>query len=124
MTDIRDVFASNLKKFRQARGWSQALLAEKADASPNYIGMLENKIKFPSPGMIQKVALALGIDPTELFYKEIDPAVTMNCCRKAALEDVCGFIEGEIRKLNEETQNRRQSFHAAELDKTSGERPH
>ena len=121
MTDIRDVFASNLKKFRQARGWSQAFLAEKADASPNYIGMLENKIKFPSSGMIQKVAFALGIDPTELFYKEIDPAATINFYRKAALEDVCGLIAGEIRKLNEEIQDRRQSFPAAEPEETAGE---
>jgi transcriptional regulator with XRE-family HTH domain len=100
MTDIRDVFASNLKKFRQARGWSQAFLAEKSDASPNYIGMLENKIKFPSPGMIQKLAVALGIDPTELFYAKIDPIATMDFYRKAALEDICGIIEGEIQKLN------------------------
>jgi transcriptional regulator with XRE-family HTH domain len=104
MTDIRDVFASNLRKFRQARGWSQALLAEKSDASPNYIGMLENKIKFPSPGMIQRLAFALGIDPTELFYAKIDPATTLNFYRKVALEDICGLIQGEIQKLDEDGQ--------------------
>jgi transcriptional regulator with XRE-family HTH domain len=102
MTDIRDVFASNLKKFRQARGWSQALLAEKSDVSPNYIGMLENKIKFPSPAMIQKLAAALGIDSTELFYKEIDPIASMNFYRKVVLEDICGLLEGEIQRLNGE----------------------
>ncbi|GMO53043.1 MAG: hypothetical protein Pg6C_19120 [Treponemataceae bacterium] len=103
MTDIRDVFASNLKKYRQARGWSQAFLAEKSDASPNYIGMLENKIKFPSPDMIQRLSVALGVDPTELFYTKIDPITTMNFYRKAVLEDVCGLIQGEIKKLNEKT---------------------
>jgi transcriptional regulator with XRE-family HTH domain len=102
MTDIRDVFASNLKKFRHAKGWSQALLAEKSDVSSNYIGMLENKIKFPSPSMIHKLAIAFGIDPTELFFKEIDPIAAMNFYRKAALEDMRGLIEGEIQKLNGE----------------------
>jgi transcriptional regulator with XRE-family HTH domain len=101
MTDIREVFASNLKKFRQARAWSQVFLAEKAEVSPNYIGMLENRIKFPSPRMIQRLALALEIDPTELFYAEIDPIVTMNFYRKAALQDIRGIIEREIQKLNE-----------------------
>jgi transcriptional regulator with XRE-family HTH domain len=88
MTNIRDVLASNLKKFRQARRWSQAFLAEKAETSTNYIGMLENTVKFPSSEMIQKLAFALGIDPTDLFSKQIDPIVTMKTYRKAALEDI------------------------------------
>jgi transcriptional regulator with XRE-family HTH domain len=61
MTNIRDVLVTNLKGFRQTRSWSQALLAEKAEISTNYIGMLENSVKFPSSEMIQKLAFALGI---------------------------------------------------------------
>jgi len=101
MTDIKDVLATNLRNFRLAHGWSQAFLAEKSHVSPNYIGMLENKIKFPSPETIQKLSIALNIDPTELFFKEIDPISTMNSYRRAALEDVCGIIEVEIQKLDE-----------------------
>ena len=48
MTNIREVLALNLKKHRQARGWSQAKLAEKVGTSTHYIGMLETKTKFPS----------------------------------------------------------------------------
>jgi len=88
MTNIRDVLAVNLKQFRQARGWSQAYLAEKTETSTNYIGMLENSIKFPSSEMIQKLAYALEIDPTDLFSKEIDPITTMKKYQKAALEDI------------------------------------
>jgi len=88
MTNIRDVFATNLKRFRQARGWSQAQLAEKTETSTNYIGMLENTIKFPSSEMIHKLAYAMEIDPTALFYKEVDPISTMKMYQKAALEDI------------------------------------
>ncbi|MCL2206118.1 MAG: helix-turn-helix domain-containing protein [Treponema sp.] len=88
MTNIRDVFGTNLKQFRQARGWSQAYLAEKTETSTNYIGMLENTIKFPSSEMIHKLAYALGIDPTVFFHKEIDPVSTMKMYQKAALEDI------------------------------------
>jgi transcriptional regulator with XRE-family HTH domain len=105
MTNIRDVLASNLKRFRQARGWSQALLAEKAETSTNYIGMLENTVKFPSSEMIQKLAFALGIDPTDLFSREIDPITTMKTYQKAALEDIYGLlghlISEKIQKLDE-----------------------
>ncbi|MDR0526587.1 MAG: helix-turn-helix domain-containing protein [Spirochaetaceae bacterium] len=104
MTNIRDVLSSNLKKFRQARGWSQAFLAEKAETSTNYIGMLENTVKFPSSGMIQKLAFALGIDPTDLFSKEIDPLATMKSYQKAALEDIYELlgrlISEKIEELN------------------------
>jgi transcriptional regulator with XRE-family HTH domain len=108
MTDIKDVVATNIKKFRVARGWSQAYLAEKADVSPNYIGMLENKIKYPSPNMVNKLSIALDIDPTELFFKEIDPVSIANSYRKAALNDIYKFIKTEISKMSK--KNEKDSF--------------
>jgi transcriptional regulator with XRE-family HTH domain len=101
MTNIRDVLASNLKKLRQARGWSQALLAEKAETSTNYIGMLENTIKFPSSEMIQRLAFALDIDPTDLFSKDTDPLSMMKNYQKAALEDTYELLG---RLINEKIQ--------------------
>lgn len=107
MTNIRVVLASNLKQFRQARGWSQAFLAEKAETSTNYIGMLENTVKFPSSEMIQKLAFALGIDPTDLFSREVNPLITMKKYQKAALEDIyelLGHLVSEkIEELEKET---------------------
>jgi transcriptional regulator with XRE-family HTH domain len=110
MTNIREVLAGNLRKLRQDRGWSQATLAEKTGTSPHYIGMLENQNKFPSSEMIQKLASALKIDPTELFSKEIDPQNSVKNSQKAALETVgmavnrilTKFIADEIQKIDEE----------------------
>ena len=101
MTNIRDVLAANLKQFRQARGWSQAYLAEKTETSTNYIGMLENSVKFPSSEMVQRLAYALDIDPTDLFSKEIDPISTMKRYQKAALEDIQVLLN---RLINEKIQ--------------------
>ena len=98
MTNIRDVLADNLRQFRQARGWSQAYLAEKTETSTNYIGMLENSVKFPSSEMIQKLAYALEIDPTDLFSKAIDPITTMKRYQKAALEDIQVLLDRLIQK--------------------------
>jgi len=92
MTNIREIFAKNLKQFRQARGWSQAYLAEKTEASTNYIGMLENSIKFPSSEMVQKLAVALDIDPTDLFSKENDHISFIKNYQKTVLEDVQSII--------------------------------
>jgi len=111
MTDIREVLALNLKKYRQARRWSQAKLAEKTGTSTQYIGMLEIKGKFPSSSMVHKLAAALGIDPTELFYKEIDPETVFKNSQKAIIEDiseevnrlVSNFFIEKARKLNEDS---------------------
>ena len=98
MTNIRNVLAANIKQFRQARGWSQAYLAEKTETSTNYIGMLENAVKFPSSEMVHRLACALEIDPTDLFSKEIDPISTMKKYQKAALKDIRVLLD---RLINE-----------------------
>jgi len=106
MTNIRDVLASNLKNFRKSRGWSQAYLAEKTETSTNYIGNLENSVKFPSSEMIQKLAFALDIDPTDLFSKEIDPISSMKKYQKAALEDVHALLGRIINEKIEQLEEK------------------
>jgi transcriptional regulator with XRE-family HTH domain len=114
MTDIREVLATNLKKFRQARGLSQAKLAEKVGTSTQYIGMLEIKGKFPSSEMVHKLASALEIDPKELFYKEIDPETMAKNAQRMALGVVGGavnqflsnFIAENLKKLDEKSDKK------------------
>ena len=67
MTDLRDLLAQNIKKYRKIRGFSQEMLAENAGTSTTHIGMVEIGKKFPSPRMLEKIAGALGIDTPELF---------------------------------------------------------
>jgi transcriptional regulator with XRE-family HTH domain len=88
MTNIRELFAENLKKYRHSIGLSQAKLAERVNTSTHYIGMLELRRKFPSPEMIERLSLALGIDTVDLFLKEPVPEDVIRSYRKAALEDV------------------------------------
>jgi len=100
MTNIRELLAINLKNLRASRGWSQAKLAEKAKTSTQYIGMIETKIKYPSSSMVQRLAIAFDIDPSELFQKDIDPQTTMKNAKKAVLEDlseeICSIINNLV----------------------------
>jgi transcriptional regulator with XRE-family HTH domain len=107
MMNIRQVLAENLKSYRYTLGWSQAILAEKVNTSTNYIGMIEIGKKFPSPAMIEKLAVALGIDSTQLFSKGIGPSDTLDCLRLTALTEVGGlvrrFIEEKVKDLRDST---------------------
>ena len=103
MTNIRDILAKNMRAYRNALGLTQSKLAEKVDTSTHYIGMIETKNKFPSPEMLERIALALGIDTIDLFSKDINLPETMKTYRKAALKDIRGlmtdFIDAKLHDL-------------------------
>jgi hypothetical protein len=73
--------------------------------------MIETKIKFPSSNMLEKLALALSIDPAQLFYREIDPESIRRNAQKAVIEDfgeafcvmIKDFVSEKIREIDDET---------------------
>jgi len=67
-TDIKEIFAANLKENRRKKGLTQEKLAETADISLRYIAMLELGKSFPSGEMLEKLAKALEIQAFQLFY--------------------------------------------------------
>ena len=70
MTNLRELLAQNIKKYRKIRGFSQENLAEKAKTSTTHIGMIEIGKKFPSVELLERIADSLGIDTPELFTTE------------------------------------------------------
>ena len=67
MTSLRVLLANNLKTRRRILGISQEKLAERVSTSTNYIAQIEQRNKFPSPEMLERIASALEIDSPELF---------------------------------------------------------
>jgi len=67
MTSIRELLGSNIKRYRNNLGISQAKLAETINIATNYLGLIEGGKKFPSACMIERIASALGKDTPELF---------------------------------------------------------
>jgi len=70
MTSLRVLLSHNIKKRRQILGFSQAKLAEKVETSAHYIAQIEQKNKFPSPEMLERIATALEFDSPQLFSME------------------------------------------------------
>ena len=67
MTNLRTLLSYNIKERRRILDISQAKLAEKVSTSTHYIGQIEQKNKFPSPEMLERIAIALEIDTPQLF---------------------------------------------------------
>jgi transcriptional regulator with XRE-family HTH domain len=65
--DLRDVFAANLRRLRNAKGLSQDALAYEAEVSRSYLSQLEKGAFYASLKIIGRLAEALGAEPAELL---------------------------------------------------------
>jgi len=95
MTDIKKHLGSNIKLTRITLGISQAKLAEMVNMATNYLGLIENGKKFPSAGMIERIAGALGKDSTELFVL----ASIQQDWKEAILSKIEMIIDIELKTL-------------------------
>ena len=67
MDDLRQVFASNLRRIRHEKGLSQDELARKADMDRSYLSRLENGANSPGLEIIGRLATVLRCEPAELL---------------------------------------------------------
>jgi transcriptional regulator with XRE-family HTH domain len=65
--DLRGVFATNLRRLRNARGLSQDELAYEAEVSRSYLSQLEKGAFHASLKVIGKLARALRAEPAEFL---------------------------------------------------------
>jgi transcriptional regulator with XRE-family HTH domain len=74
-------------------GLSQAKLAERLDAAPTYIAMIESGKKFPSVDMLERIAAALEIDSPELFSMNSFPLESLKMYQAGVLADIGRITE-------------------------------
>jgi len=104
MAKIREILAQNMKIHRQRLGITQPELAEKANISTNFIGMIEQKRKFPAPEMLDRIAAALGIETFELFATSFSPQAELRKLHKEILADLDRAISEAVGKALKEQQ--------------------
>jgi transcriptional regulator with XRE-family HTH domain len=57
--DVKKRLATNMKRLRKERGWSQEALADASGLDRTYISAIERNVKNPTVIVIERVALAL-----------------------------------------------------------------
>jgi transcriptional regulator with XRE-family HTH domain len=65
--DLREVFATNLRRLRHAKGISQDELAYEAKVSRSYLSQIEKGVYYASLKIVGKVAKTLDVEPAELL---------------------------------------------------------
>lgn len=66
---IETILSENIKSLRKKLGWSQEQLAEKTGVSAPYITQIEVGKRTPSLDIVEKLAIALGVEYKILFEK-------------------------------------------------------
>lgn len=59
--------AENLRTLRRARGWTQAVLAERTDLSPHYIAVIEAGQRLPTLSTLAVFAREFGVPAERLI---------------------------------------------------------
>jgi transcriptional regulator with XRE-family HTH domain len=67
VSGLIDSFGAAVRHLREAQGWSQELLAEKADLNRSYLGEVERGKVIPSLATAAKLAAALEISLSRLL---------------------------------------------------------
>lgn len=67
MLDIKNLFGKKVKEYRKKLGLTQSQLAEIVNVDGKHISCIESGKNFPSPDLIERIAVGLTIEPKDLF---------------------------------------------------------
>lgn len=102
MATLKQIFGSNLRQARRAKGWTQADLAEAGGLSLDMIGRLERGTVGPSFETIEALAKALGVSAvgffTGQFVKSGKPSDRANVLNRIVLQ-LSRASDADLRRL-------------------------
>lgn len=67
--DLRQLFATNLRRMRHERKLSQEALAHDAEIDRVYLSRVERAVTYVGLEIIEKLATVLNVDPAEFFKR-------------------------------------------------------
>jgi transcriptional regulator with XRE-family HTH domain len=118
VANIKEILARNLKDHRKRLGITQSELAERANLSTQYLGMIEIARNFPTADVLERLAAALGIKSNELFSVADSPEVAMEQLQMAIL----GKIDQKLVDIDQVIKRAVKKAIEENTDKMSGEK--
>lgn len=106
-TEIKNIFTSNIKRYRALNDMTQMQLAEEADISVGFLCDLENGKKWGTLETMAKLANALHIKPYQLLMPQEEKDQTANIYEDLTelsqnlKHDIDSIIETLIKKYTE-----------------------
>jgi transcriptional regulator with XRE-family HTH domain len=95
-----------MKERRRVLKMTQNKLAELAETSTQYIGLIENQKKLPSLEMVERIAEGLEIDPPELFSMDSFPVHILTEYKRDILTLFGKAADEIVKKKSEQLEGR------------------
>ena len=67
MSSLKILFGRKIKEIRKKNGFTQAQLAELVNVDDKHISCIESGKNFPSPDLLERLAISLNVEPKDLF---------------------------------------------------------
>jgi transcriptional regulator with XRE-family HTH domain len=99
MTNLRDIFAHNLKAKRQKYGITQAKLAEKVGVSTHHIAMIEIARHYPTLELVERIANTLEIEIYELFIAKPSPENAMERLHQSIVQNIDKVVAEAVERV-------------------------
>ena len=65
--NVRERLGKNLRRLREAKGWSQEAYADEAGIHRTYVSDIERAARNPTITVVEKLAVPLGVTAAELL---------------------------------------------------------
>jgi len=104
MSSLRHILALNMRERRYILGFSQAKLAEAANIATAYVAMIETEKKFPSVDVLERLAVALKIDPPELFTQACYPSEAVKKLHESVLKGFDLVVRSHIEEFEKKVK--------------------
>ena len=98
MTNLREIFAANLKAKRQNYGITQAQLAEKVGVSTHHIAMIEIARHYPTLDLVERIANSLDIEIYELFTVKPTPETAIEQLYRTVAKNIDQVVGDAVEK--------------------------
>ena len=98
MMRIGKIFAHNLKKNRQTRGFSQEKLAESLNVSTHHIAMIETARSYPALQLVERIATVLDMEIYELFLSPASAPDEMERLYQTVAKNIENVVSEAIEK--------------------------
>lgn len=96
MNDLRKTFGRLVAVHRRRAGFTQSKLAEIADISVDMVTKIETGTSGARFPVIERLAVALDVDPAELFTAELSSQMRRNPALSALNVQLAGLDENEL----------------------------
>ncbi|MDR2096840.1 MAG: helix-turn-helix domain-containing protein [Treponema sp.] len=96
---IRQIFSKNLKRLRALQNVSQINLAAQTGLTHNFIADIENCKKWVSPMTLEKLAIALKVEPYQFFLSEMHSKNMPDAFFTVYLDDFSDSLQKMVHEL-------------------------